>query len=90
MWHLVYGVLCYLTRRIASLVDLAISTPFATVELWAWKNSKRVLFNEELYKHPSGYPMDSFCRLGLSNEEETSIYSGRSFQNSRNVVVKMR
>ena len=49
---MVYEVLFYLSGRIASLVEPAISTPFATVELWAWKNSKRVLFNEELYEHP--------------------------------------
>ena len=87
---MVYGVLCYLTGRIASLVEPTVSTPFATVELWAWKNSKRVLLNEELYEHPSGYPKDNFDRLGPSNEEETLIYGGRSFQRSRHAAPKMR
>ena len=71
-------------------MEPAVSTPFATVELWDWKNSKRVLFNEELYEHPSGYPMGSFRQLGLSYEEEGLIYSGRSFQRSRHATVKMR
>ena len=61
-------------------MELAISTSFATVELWAWNNLKRVLFNEKLYEHPLGYLMDSFYQLGLLDEEETSIYDGRSVQ----------
>ena len=33
IWHLVYGVLCYLTGRIASLMEPAVSTLFATIQL---------------------------------------------------------
>ena len=71
-------------------MEPAVSTPFAIVNLWAWKNSKKFMFNEELYEHPSSYPMESFCRLAPSDEEETSIYGGRSFQRSRRAPVKMR
>ena len=29
------GVVCYLTGRIASLVEPVVNTPFATIDLWA-------------------------------------------------------
>ena len=66
-----------------------VRTPFETVELWAWKDSKRVMFNNKIYKHPSGYPIENFYRLRSLDGEEISIYGGRSFQRSRHGAAEI-